>query len=134
MPYPGLLHPEPLPLRQATADPYPTRDAQTQFCLSLCGVYGSWCVQGLFKPSECLWVWGLILNVILPLVRSFWGFSFALRHGVSPHSRSSTMHCHSSTVQLLGHGIWSHHFMANRWGNSGNSGRLYFQGVQNHCR
>ena len=24
------------------------------------------------------------------------------------------------------HGIWSHHFMANRWGNSGNSGRLYF--------
>ena len=24
------------------------------------------------------------------------------------------------------HDIWSHHFMANRWGNSGNSGRLYF--------
>ena len=24
------------------------------------------------------------------------------------------------------HGIWSHHFMANRWRNSGNSGRLYF--------
>ena len=23
-------------------------------------------------------------------------------------------------------GIWSHHFMANRWGNSGNSNRLYF--------
>ena len=23
-------------------------------------------------------------------------------------------------------GIWSHHFMANRWGNSGNSVRLYF--------
>ena len=22
--------------------------------------------------------------------------------------------------------IWSHHFMANRWGNSGNSARLYF--------
>ena len=21
---------------------------------------------------------------------------------------------------------WSHHFMANRWGNSGNSGRLFF--------
>ena len=26
------------------------------------------------------------------------------------------------------HGIWSHHFMANRWGNSANSGRLYFLG------
>ena len=32
------------------------------------------------------------------------------------------------------HGIWSHHFMANRWGNSGNSVRLYFGGIQNHCR
>ena len=29
------------------------------------------------------------------------------------------------------HGIWSHHFMGNRWGNSG---RLYFFGLQNHCR
>ena len=29
--------------------------------------------------------------------------------------------------------IWSHHFMANRWGNSGNSDRLYFLGLQNHC-
>ena len=27
--------------------------------------------------------------------------------------------------------IWSHHFMANRWGNSE---RLYFEGLQNHCR
>ena len=32
------------------------------------------------------------------------------------------------------HGIWSHHFMGNRWGNSGNSDRLYFFGFQNHCR
>ena len=23
------------------------------------------------------------------------------------------------------HGIWSHHFMANRWGNNGNSERLF---------
>ena len=28
----------------------------------------------------------------------------------------------------------SHHFMGNRWGNSGNSVRLYFSGLQNHCR
>ena len=32
------------------------------------------------------------------------------------------------------HGIWSHHFMANRWRNNGNSDRLYFLGLQNHCR
>ena len=29
---------------------------------------------------------------------------------------------------------WSHQFMENRWGNSGNSVRLYFGGLQNHCR
>ena len=28
----------------------------------------------------------------------------------------------------------SHHFMGNRWGNSGNTVRLYFGGLQNHCR
>ena len=28
----------------------------------------------------------------------------------------------------------SHHFMANRWGNNGNSDRLYFLGHQNQCR
>ena len=27
------------------------------------------------------------------------------------------------------HGIWSHHFMANRWGSNGNSDRLYFGGA-----
>ena len=32
------------------------------------------------------------------------------------------------------HGILYHHFMANRWGNNGNSVRLYFGGFQNHCR
>ena len=35
-------------------------DAQTQFCLSLCGVPESWCAQGLFEFSEHLWQeWGL---------------------------------------------------------------------------
>ena len=32
------------------------------------------------------------------------------------------------------HGVWSHHVMANRWENSGNSVRLYYFGLQNHCR
>ena len=31
------------------------------------------------------------------------------------------------------HGIQSYHFMANRWGNNGNSGRLYFLGLQYYC-
>ena len=32
------------------------------------------------------------------------------------------------------HGIWSHHFMANRWGKNRNSDRLYFLELQNYCR
>ena len=32
------------------------------------------------------------------------------------------------------HGIWSHYFMANKWGINRNSDRLYFGRLQNHCR
>ena len=74
---------EPLPLQQATVD----SDLHTQ---TLKGRSGSVSVGSpgvhkvLFEPSECLWqVWGLILNVISPLLPSCWGFSFALGHGVS---------------------------------------------------
>ena len=29
--------------------------------------------------------------------------------------------------------IYGHYFMANRWGNNGNSDRLHFLGLQSHC-
>ena len=32
------------------------------------------------------------------------------------------------------HGIQFHHFIAKRWENNGNTDRLYFLGLQNHCR
>ena len=32
------------------------------------------------------------------------------------------------------HGIWSHHFMGNRWGNNEKRDKLHFGGLQNHCR
>ena len=35
-------------------------------------------------------------------------------------------------IQKTDQGILSHHFMANRWGNNGNSERLNFLGLQNH--
>ena len=38
--------------------------------------------------------------------------------------------CASSTK----HFEWCTHFTGNRWGNSGNSVRLYIFGLQNHCR
>ena len=37
-------------------------------------------------------------------------------------------------IQNEDHGIQSHHFMANSWGKNGNSDRLYFGRLQNHCR
>ena len=37
-------------------------------------------------------------------------------------------------INIQDHGIWSHHFMTIRWGNNGNCERLYFLGLQNHCR
>ena len=83
MPHPSLLHSEPLPLQQFAADLYLHR-RQTQSWPSPCGVSGSWCTQALFEPSKHLWrVWGLIQNVISPLLPSCWGSSFALGHGVS---------------------------------------------------
>ena len=38
------------------------------------------------------------------------------------------------SIQKTDHDIRSHHFMANRWEDNGNSVRLYFWGLQNHCR
>ena len=40
----------------------------------------------------------------------------------------------SEKAGFEGHGIQSHHFIAHREGNKSNSGRLYFLGLQNHCR
>ena len=64
----------------------------------------------LFKLSECLWlVWGLVLNVILPLLPSFWGFSFALGCGISFFMPTfSYWWLFSSKLK-----IWSFH---RRWG------------------
>ena len=39
-----------------------------------------------------------------------------------------------NTQKSKDQGIWSHHFIANRWRNNGNSDRLYFGGLRNHCR
>ena len=70
----------------------PLLTRQTQFCLSLFGVSGSWCTQGLFEFSEWFWwEWALILNMNSPLLPSCWGFSFAIGRGISPQSCSSTV-------------------------------------------
>ena len=78
-----------------------TGDAQTQFCLSLCGVPGSWCTQGLFELSKHLWQeLGFILNANSPFLPSCWGFSFAPGSGLSPHSCSTAYHLTGFSLTL----------------------------------
>ena len=83
MPHPGLLHPEPLPPWQATADPYLRRrhlKTQRQVWLSLCSV---WCAKGFVWV---LWVsladMGFDSKCNFTLLPSCCGFSFSLGHGV----------------------------------------------------
>ena len=47
----------------------------------------------------------------------------SLFEGESGESKSWLKAQHSENED---HGIWSHHFVGNRWGNSGNSVRLFF--------
>ena len=65
MPCPGLLHPEPLPLREATAGPdLHRRRSHTVLSQSL---WGPRVLVPLFEHSEHLWQeWGLILKVNSP--------------------------------------------------------------------
>ena len=67
------------PLMTGTSAGY----TQIQFWLSLWGLWVPVHTRFLWAPQLSLEVMGLILNVIFPLLPSFWGFSFALRCGVS---------------------------------------------------
>ena len=74
MPYAGLLHPEPLPPQQSTADLYLLRRHPNTVLSQSLGVLWVLVSTGMFEPSERFWwVWGLILNVIPPLLPSFLG-------------------------------------------------------------
>ena len=50
------------------------------------------------------------------------------------YADNNTLMAKSEEELKRDHGIWSHHFMANRWGDNGNNERLYFLELQNHCR
>ena len=85
MPYPGLQHPEPPPLRRPLMTRTSTGDTQT-----FKGRAGSVSVGSpgthkvLFELFERRWwMWDLILSVISPLLPSCWDFSFALGCEVS---------------------------------------------------
>ena len=51
---------------------------------------------------------------------------------VKEESEKAGLELNSQKTKIMA--SWSHHFMVNRWGKSGSSDRLYFGGLQNHCR
>ena len=60
------------------------KNSKVGLAQSLVGSLGPSAHEVLFELSEHLWqVWGLIPNVILPLLPSCWGFSFAFGCGIS---------------------------------------------------
>ena len=120
--YLGLLHPEPLPLKQATVDPYLHRrhsNTQRQVWLSLCGV--SWCAhiflssltslagmgfdsKGEFAPPTillglllCPWMWGIFSQP----VKQSTAATPNPGHGVSPPGHSPAPAPHSHHLGLL---------------------------------
>ena len=62
--------------------------------------------------------------------RKWRGINEPLNEGERGEWKSWLQYQHSENYD---HGIWSRHLMANRWGNSANSERLYFLVLQNHC-
>ena len=69
----------PLLNHTSAGDTQTLKDRSTSVSVGSPGVH-----KVLFEPSEHLWwVWGLILNAILPLLPSCWGFFFALEPGLS---------------------------------------------------
>ena len=103
----GLQHSKP-PCPSPTPRVYLNSSPLSRWChrtisssivsFSFSGVLQSMGLQVRTRFVWALWVfmaqWGLILNVISPLLPSCWGFSFALGHGVSPQS------CSSGSAQL----------------------------------
>ena len=81
-----------------------------RYILESCHISGGWTPSTLLKP--------LMLKLMIPeSERRDWKSWLKAQHSENED-----------------HGIQSHHFMGNGWENGRNSDRLYFQGLQNHCR
>ena len=60
MPYPGLLHPEPLPLQQATADPYLfRRHSDKVVSVSVESLGPDFTPPTILLGLLCPWMWGI---------------------------------------------------------------------------
>ena len=93
---------------------------------SACLMHPTWADE-MCRFTSCHLVRGLCCRHA-PL-RPLLGLAFPLSHLLGSCSDSFI-----NSLENKNHGIWSHHFMAGRPGNNGNSETLYFFRLQNHCR
>ena len=109
LPPPSLYHPS--GLSQCTSPKHPVSCIKPGL-VTRGLLFTTWTLESLYPGfiSQLCYLlsvndWtDLILNTNLPLLPSYWGFSFALGRGVSPHSHSSAYHLFSG----LGHGVSPH--------------------------
>ena len=104
---PGLLHPESLPLWQATADFYRRHATLKGRSGSVSvGSLGAAVHKVVFEPSKHpWWVWGLVLKAIMALLPSFKGFSFALGCGVSFFRGIQHSHVNGCSAESCNFGV-----------------------------
>ena len=93
-------------------------------------------MPGWMKPKLELRLTGEIsktsdMQMTPPYARKQRGTKDTLDEGERGETESWLQTQHSKNED---HGIQSHHFIANRWGNIENSEKLYFLGLRNHCR
>ena len=74
----------------------------------------------------------LLFNMLSRLVIAFKRHTIMIKGLIKKRMLYSAISIHSIEENNEDHGIWSHHFMGNRRGNSGKSVILYFFGLQNH--
>ena len=101
------------------------RSFEHELPLLLAGPHNKCCIPLHHSPVSVIWLCFLVgkKNQVL----------FNKTADASNSKKPPSVHIWKDTL-LLRECIQSHHFMTNRWGNSGNSVWPYFGGLQNHCR
>ena len=92
------------------------------------------CIQISEEAGKVIWYSHLFKNfpwfVAIYTVKDFG----VVNKAVAVFSGTLSLFLWSNTYFHPAYLTYMHYFLANRWGNNGNSDRLYFFGLQNHCR
>ena len=127
----GLQHASPL-CPSPTPRVYPNSCPLSRWChLTILSCHPLLLLPSIF-PSIRVFSNESALHITWP---KYWSFSFSISPS-NEHSRLISFRMDWMDILAVQGTLKSflQHHMANRWGNSGNSGWLYFSGLQNHCR